>query len=327
MKLLFSTEGLHPAKCFQRWQEVVQDRVRTIELRRPTDRPFEGKLEMADIGSLQITRTAYSSMHAVNTAASIRKSTRPPGLGVIVRLSGQTVLQQDDREAILKPGDLVVVDRRPTVHVSNGATESLFLDLPRERLESVLGPARLFNALTISADLASTKLATSFLKELARLGSQLSPDAAERMSLIGLDLIIASVAERLARDVPRPLHGNIAVQRAKAYVEAHLCDPKLSPPELAAAVGMSLRRLQELFHERGHHIADWIWERRLAAAAKSLADPGCLHLSIGTLAYGCGFASQAHFSRRFKDRHGLTPREYRAAIALRGNHVLSAPQA
>jgi AraC family transcriptional activator of tynA and feaB len=35
------------------------------------------------------------------------------------------------------------------------------------------------------------------------------------------------------------------------------------------------------------------------------------------LAYGCGFTSQAHFSRRFKDRHGLTPREYRDTAALR----------
>jgi AraC-like DNA-binding protein len=31
------------------------------------------------------------------------------------------------------------------------------------------------------------------------------------------------------------------------------------------------------------------------------------------LAYGCGFSSQAHFARRFKDRHGMSPRDYRRA--------------
>jgi hypothetical protein len=30
---------------------------------------------------------------------------------------------------------------------------------------------------------------------------------------------------------------------------------------------VSLRRLQELFHERGRHISDYIWERRREAAA------------------------------------------------------------
>ena len=47
-----------------------------------------------------------------------------------------------------------------------------------------------------------------------------------------------------------------------------------------------------------------------------LTDPACAHLSIGLLAYGSGFASQAHFARRFKERHGTTPRDYRhAALA------------
>ena len=48
-------------------------------------------------------------------------------------------------------------------------------------------------------------------------------------------------------------------------------------------------------------------------AAKRLTDPACAHLSIGMLAYGTGFASQAHFARRFKERHGLTPTEFRQA--------------
>uniref|UniRef100_UPI00313DF139 AraC family transcriptional regulator n=1 Tax=Methylobacterium fujisawaense TaxID=107400 RepID=UPI00313DF139 len=56
-----------------------------------------------------------------------------------------------------------------------------------------------------------------------------------------------------------------------------------------------------------------IWPRRLAWAATGLSDPACAHLSIGMLAYGCGFASQAHFARRFKDCYGLSPRDFRRA--------------
>jgi AraC-like DNA-binding protein len=67
-------------------------------------------------------------------------------------------------------------------------------------------------------------------------------------------------------------------------------------------VGVSPRRLRELIHERDQHISHWIWQWRLETAAKRLTDRGCRHLSIGTLAYGCGSASQARFSRGFKDR-------------------------
>ncbi|MBP1180736.1 AraC-like DNA-binding protein [Methylobacterium sp. PvR107] len=47
-----------------------------------------------------------------------------------------------------------------------------------------------------------------------------------------------------------------------------------------------------------------------------MADPARADLPIGLLAYGCGFASQAHFARRFKARPGMTPRAYRHAALL-----------
>ncbi|MGU3450842.1 helix-turn-helix domain-containing protein [Methylobacterium sp. 391_Methyba4] len=74
---------------------------------------------------------------------------------------------------------------------------------------------------------------------------------------------------------------------------------------------MSLRYLQELFRERDRNIAGWIWRRRLEVAAQRLADPGHAHMSVSALAYGCGFINQAHFSRSFRHRYGLTPTEHR----------------
>jgi AraC-like DNA-binding protein len=136
------------------------------------------------------------------------------------------------------------------------------------------------------------------------------------MSRIGVDLVIASFAERMAQDLPRDLYGTVVVQRAKHYIEANLRDPTLDPRQLAAAMGISLRRLQELFHREGQHISDWIWERRLKTAELRLKDPTCSHLAIAMIAYDCGFANPAHFSRRFKDRFGLTPREFRHAATV-----------
>jgi AraC family transcriptional regulator len=46
--------------------------------------------------------------------------------------------------------------------------------------------------------------------------------------------------------------------------------------------------------------------RQLVATKRSLAD----------IALAAGFADQAHFSRVFKERTGMTPAKFRAAFAI-----------
>ncbi|SDN90356.1 AraC-type DNA-binding protein [Methylobacterium phyllostachyos] len=227
-------------------------------------------------------------------------------------LTGSLKAEQNDRSSTDGAGDFAIRDTNtPWTVEHDGYSEVLSIAIPRARIESVLGPARLFASLTVEGHQPVATLARSFLMDMLAQGDRMSPEVAERMVGVGIDLIVASLAERIAREVPRPVHGSLVVQRAKAYVEANLHDQTLDPPQLACVVGVSLRRLQELFQERGRHISDWIWERRLAAAAQRLADPGYLHVQLGSLAYSCGFASQSHFSRRFKERYGLSPRDYR----------------
>ncbi|AYO84923.1 helix-turn-helix domain-containing protein [Methylobacterium brachiatum] len=316
MEALFSTEGLNPLHSFRQWRDAISGWGVPLEQSRLDDGPFTGKLEAARLGPLSLMRITNSAIRSEATREQIQRTGKDGTVVVIFKLAGVSMLGQDDRSTVQRPGDMVVIDHRPATHESHAGSQALLLELPRERLESVLGSTRLYTAMAMGADVASTAVTVKFVHELVRLRAQLDPESAARMASIGVDLIVASIAKRLALEVSRPMQGTVVVQRAKAYVEAHLGDPTLDPPHLAAAVGVSLRRLQELFHARGQHISDWIWHRRLEVATKRLTDPGCVHLSIGPLAFGCGFANQAHFSRRFKERHGMTPREYRQAALV-----------
>jgi AraC-like DNA-binding protein len=322
MQTVFSTHNLRPQVRLQRWRKVMYELITNITFERLSDKPFQAHLDYAQYGSLTLGRLNHGYMRASSTKAASRSDTQDE-LRLVSNLEGRSFLQHDDREAVCHTGDFTVTDHRPAVHVSEEST-NLLVNLPRDRIERMLGPSRLFTAIPIGQGSASASLTTSFFRQLIEVGGTLGPEAAERMASIGIDLIVASIAERLAQEAPRPVHGTLVVQRAKAYVEANLGDPSLDPRQLAAAMGVSLRRLQELFNERGRHISDHIWERRLAAAARRLADPACTHLSVGTLAYGCGFSSQAHFARRFKDRYGLSPRDYRRAQRQDCHSVASA---
>jgi AraC family transcriptional regulator, positive regulator of tynA and feaB len=316
MQILFSTEGINPKDRFSRWRETLFEQLIPLQMEPLDDRPFDGRMEGASVGSLLMNRISQGALRVETTPSATRSQDRAGTAVVVFNLSGTATYAQDDREAVQKPGDIVVLDRRPSVGTTSAGSQAMFVEVPRERLENALGSTRLYTALSMGAEQSSTGLVSTFFSDLIRVRRQLDAVAAERMSAIGVDLIVACIAERMAKEVPQPLHGTVVVQRAKAYVEAHLGAPTLDPPQIAAAVGVSLRRLQELFHERGQHISDWIWQRRLETAAKRLADPICAHLPIGVVAYGCGFASQAHFARRFKERHGMSPREYRQAALL-----------
>lgn len=312
METLFSTDGFHPRHAFRRWREMFCERLAPVNLHVSDEASFQGRVEATSIGSMLISRSSHTATRVETTAETVRRSGKQDRVHVILRLSGQETIRQGDQEAVCRAGDFVVLGPRPLVSMAETGTK-LVLDLPRDRFETMLGPSRLFSALTVGANFASTPLASTYIKDLIAVSDRFSPEAATRMASIGIDLLVASLSERMAQEVPRSIHGSVTVQRAKAYVEANLGDPSLDPPQLAAAMGLSLRRLQELFHEHGRHISDHIWERRLEVAAKRLSDPACAHLSIGMLAYGCGFSSQAHFARRFKDCYGMSPRDYRQA--------------
>lgn len=316
MKALFSTEGLNPLHSFRRWRESLVGRGVPLEQTRLDDRPFQAKLEAASVGPLVLTRVAHGAMRSEATRGLIRRNGKDGTVVVIFKLAGTAMRSQDDRSSVQRPGEFVVIDHRPAAHESSTDSQSMFLELPRERLEGVLGSARLYTSLTMGADVVSTELTVKFFHELVRLRDQLDPDSATRMASVGVDLIVASIAERMALDLPQPLGGNVLVQRAKAHVEANLGDPSLDPPQLAAAVGVSPRRLQQLFHERGQDVSDWIWQRRLEVAADRLTDPAFTNLTIATLAAGCGFTSRVSFTRRFKSRFGLTPSDFRYAVGL-----------
>ncbi|MDQ0543270.1 AraC-like DNA-binding protein [Methylobacterium brachiatum] len=312
---MLTTASLHPRDSFKLWYETIRERIVPVELTRIGDRPFEGLMEGADVGSLPITRITQSAIQTEATPNTIRRHNKHDTVSVTVMLSGRLNCTHYGRESVQHAGEFVVLDRKPTIMATVEKSQSLVLEVSRARLERSLGPAALYAGLTIGCKQASTSLVTSFFQDLIRHRERFTPDTAERMSSIGIDLLVASIAERLAQETPRNLAGTVIVQRAKAYIEANLGDPTLDPSQLAIAMGVSLRRLQQLFREQNRNISDWIWKRRLETAALRLADSSHLHLPIGVLAYGCGFISQSHFSRCFKARYGMAPREYRDQAA------------
>jgi AraC-like DNA-binding protein len=97
------------------------------------------------------------------------------------------------------------------------------------------------------------------------------------------------------------------------YLRQHIRDSSLTPQRVAAANQISVRQLYKLWSTEETSLNDWVLRERLEAARTELATPGLLHLTIEVIARGCGFSDASHFSRRFRQAYGMTPREWRVS--------------
>lgn len=99
----------------------------------------------------------------------------------------------------------------------------------------------------------------------------------------------------------------------KGYIDQHLADPDLSAERIARAMFVSVRQLYKLWEAEPRPLGQWILERRLDAARQELTSPRGRNRTVAAVARRWGFADSTHFSRRFRQAYGMSPREWRHA--------------
>ncbi|WP_284617776.1 AraC family transcriptional regulator [Aquabacterium humicola] len=90
-------------------------------------------------------------------------------------------------------------------------------------------------------------------------------------------------------------------------------EPALAIGALAERCGLPEYRLRELIHRRlgFRNFPAFVNEYRLREVERRLADPACDRMPILTLALEAGFGSIGPFNRAFRERHAMSPTEYR----------------
>jgi AraC-like DNA-binding protein len=96
-------------------------------------------------------------------------------------------------------------------------------------------------------------------------------------------------------------------------------DPELSVAALAAQLGLPEYRLRELINRQlgWRNFPAFVNAYRLREVEQKLADPAHAQQPILTLALEAGFGSIGPFNRAFRERHGVTPSEFRGGHAGR----------
>jgi AraC-like DNA-binding protein len=102
--------------------------------------------------------------------------------------------------------------------------------------------------------------------------------------------------------------------RAKQAIARLAGDPDLDPGRIAQEANVSTYSLGRAFRSAGQTPMRYLMSLRLNRAAQMLAEEG---LQIEEIACRCGFADAPHFSKAFRKRFGMTPREFVDAHKLK----------
>jgi acetamidase/formamidase/AraC-like DNA-binding protein len=107
-------------------------------------------------------------------------------------------------------------------------------------------------------------------------------------------------------------------RRILRAIERQLGDPQLTLVRFAEAEGVSVRAVQKALEGEGRSFSQHLRARRLDRAAEALADPAQAAVPVADIGFDWGFPDPAHFSRAFRQHHGLAPNAYRAEARSAG---------
>jgi AraC-like DNA-binding protein len=315
MKTVLTTAEVAERKRFQFWQDAVCDTFVELDCQARAEGSFFGEITTAQCDGLYFSNVRSDGQIVKRTRTRIRRA-REEVMLISLQVQGVGIIAQDGREARLQPGDFACYDStRPYTLNFDAGFEQLVLHMPREAMVRRIGRTEVWTARRIEAASPVGSLVLPFVRRTASIVSDVAPATASRLSETCLSLVTAALGERLGDIAGGGTSARTAlIFRAKAIIESSLHDHALNTEKVAELVSISPRYLQDLFHAESTTVSDWIWKRRLEKSRRDLADPLRACDSIAQIALACGFADFGHFSRRYKEAFGASPRDDRVML-------------
>ena len=274
---------------------------------------FAGSITSAELGPLLLAQVAAGA-HVVRRSSRLIRRADLDCYKLSLQVAGRSLLIQDDRTALMAPGDMAIYDTtRPYELRFDAPFRMIVLMFPRSLLQVSEASVRLMAGQRIRADGGLGGLVGAFVAGLPQQADQCSAAASRLLADAVLDMLAAALAHELGSTGSRSQGPRQAVllQQIRSFIEDQLADPELGPSDIAAAHHISTRYLRKLFEAEGDSVARWIRTRRLEHCRRDLGRADLAGRSVSAVAARWGFTDAAHFSRLFKATFGQSPREYR----------------
>lgn len=261
---------------------------------------FRGRITTRDLGPLRLVSLGTPESSCVGRE---HDASDGENLAIKVMTRGRTRIEQGRGGGELGPADLVLLDPTRTLRFESTAAAHVTVLVPRRELR--IRPAQIDRLVgkRIDGSHGPGALVSVLARESARSATEFREAEALRSAAAVIELIAVALEARLGDEHPAP--DERLRNRISGYIEARLADPDLSPPSIAAAHHISVRRLHKLFEDQPLTVAALIRRRRMERCRAELTRSG---RTVTAVAARWGFSDPAHFSKLFKTTYGYNAR-------------------
>jgi len=316
-KIVFSSdelpEQLDDEQRFKLWQDIYLGTVCNFDVKRLEDRPFAMRYEFAQVGNIglvkcegTIDRFELTPRHvAANKNASFFlnfNGARPWGMS------------KPTGEASYAPQAVTFFTNSEAARTEHhlGSSWSGIM-LPQNILHALVSNVDDLAWTTLDQNSEPVRHLKRFAEMLLAEGPPEDPRLSQQIEQTLIDLIVLTLgASRDTADIAR-MRGLRAARLREILNEINLryTDPRFGTATLAQRLGLSSNYIQKLLHETGTSFTERVLELRLQKARSLLASRHNDGMKVADIALACGFNEVSYFNRRFRNRFGASPTQYR----------------
>ncbi|MGW5109301.1 AraC family transcriptional regulator [Nocardia sp. NPDC004123] len=316
MSVVFDTAALPPRDRLPALVATLEQTTlradRKLEVA-PGQDAVSARVETWQVGPVTLMRANMPGMSTTRSAAHVRAS--PTSMLTVSLLPSRTGRREHEhRRYVARPGACEVFDySRPLRFDWSGQDSPIgmfldadHLDLPGDTIAAATG--------NLHTSPLHSLLTTQLASMIDRADGLTGDPAAEQLGHACIELlraVLISAAEHGPCDgTAVPAH--LLMRQILDFTRRRATDPDLHVPTIAAAHHISVRRLYRLCAEAGISLEQRLIAARLDHARRLLSAPAAHQRSIAAIAHASGFRDPTHFTRRFRQRYGVTPNQWRA---------------
>jgi AraC-like DNA-binding protein len=229
---------------------------------------------------------------------------------IMLQIEGSVDRNCAGRRMRIEAGDVAITDYTRPSHSVATDYENLLIVVARDSVPTAL-LALEPHGLVFPRESGAARLIGAAMRELYAQADHLTVSEAEAAIEGIVALTTACARIRLAGDELD--HVKSRRKAALDYIDAHLANAELGPDEIADAANLSRASLYRLLSAEGG-IRAVLLKRRLDEALRLMLEDSKDERSLKEIVKRCGFGGTSQFTRAFRARFGVPPRQYRALV-------------
>ncbi len=313
----WTSAGLARPDAVRAWQDWAAQTIAPIDVCVFDEGAFAARWSSHGVGQLRLLRLDAPAQRVVHNGDGAGKAT--PSIQLVYARSGALKTRMGGKRFTVRPGEFVLLDNTRFYQMEmDTAHEAVDLMMPLGWLDRYLPDPGALLGKPVSAREGWGAPLGSLLETMAEGIDQTPLPRPMIAEQVGTLLTLATgFHEAPAESRQSTRHRGQLARQILRRIETDFADPDLSPERLAAELGISKRYLQQLLAGSGTSFVQELTATRLDRASDMLSDRRAGGLSVGEIAFRCGFFDPGYFARAFRKRFGRTPSEWRGS-GMRG---------